>query len=293
MHLLTASAHAGLAPDDRYLLAALRRRGVDAKPVIWEDPLVDWSAAPISVVRSTWDYTFRRPQFLTQLERIARVSTLVNDLGVVRWSSHKQYLLELAKQDVAIVPTTLARRGATLDVARHAAERGWSELVVKPAVGAAGRWTSRFRADEHAPGAWSAAQRHLDRVLEHEDALVQPLVPSIESEGELSVVTLRGQITHAVHKRGAPGDFRVHDDYGGSVAAVTPDDDVAALVRQALDAVPGEAFYARVDVVRGGDGAPAVMELELIEPELFFGYSEEGTARMADALIELAASRPS
>src|SRR5690606_33538254 len=104
-------------------------------------------------------------------------------------------------------------------------------------------------------------------------------------EGELSVIALRGEVTHAVRKRGAPGDFRIHDDYGGTVAAVPPGDDVIGLVGRALAAIPGDAFYARVDVVRGLDGQLCIMELELVEPELFFGYSEDGTARMADALI--------
>lgn len=283
MHLLTASAHAGLAPDDRYLLAALRKRGVSAEPVIWEDPLVDWSEAPVTVVRSTWDYTFRRAEFLRQLERISQVSTLVNRHDIVAWSTHKQYLLELKERGVAIVPTALVRRGSSFPFEQHLADTGFSEIVVKPAVGAGGLWTKRFAAKDV-----EAAKRHLERVLTQEDALVQPLLPSIETEGELSVVLVDGDITHAVRKLGAPGDFRVHEDHGGSVTAVTPDDDVVALVTSALVAVPGPLLYARADVVRGLDGAPCLMELELVEPELFFAYSEEGTLRMADALIALA-----
>lgn len=280
IHLLTCAGHAGLAPDDRYLLAALRARGVSAEPVVWEDPLVAWDEAELTVVRSTWDYTFRREAFLRQLAHIAQRSLLVNPLDVIAWSSHKQYLLELEQRGVPIVPTELVRQGEAPDLGSVATTRGWSELVVKPAVGAGGQWTRRFDRSQVAE-----AQAHLERVLAHEDALVQPFLPAIEAEGEVSLVCIDGELSHAVHKRGAPGDFRIHEEHGGQVAATTPTDELKGLALRALTAVPAPPCYARVDVVRGLDGRPCVMELELVEPELFFGASAEGTARMADALL--------
>jgi glutathione synthase/RimK-type ligase-like ATP-grasp enzyme len=282
IHLLTASAQAGLALDDRHLLRALRARGVDAEAVVWEDPLADFAAAPLTIVRSTWDYAFRLPFFFEQLEHISRVTTLANPIKLLRYSAHKQYLLALEAAGVAIVPTVLVRRDAAFDLHAQVGERGWKEIVVKPAVGAAGRWTRRFVAgDDQAKG-------HLARVLAQDDALIQPFLPAIVHEGELSVVVIAGEITHAVRKRGAPGDFRVHEDHGGSVQTLKPDQEVRGLVGRALAAAPGAPLYARVDVVRGLDGELCVMELELVEPELFFAYSEAATARMVDAILALA-----
>lgn len=283
IHLVTCSAHAGLAPDDRHLLHALRARGADVRIVVWEDPLVDWSAAPVTVIRSTWDYTFRRAEYVDWAQRAARETRLLNPPAVVEWSTHKRYLLELAHAGVPIVPTTLVTAGSVFDLVQHVDDRGWAEIVVKPAVGAAGQWAERFVADDAARG-----QLWLQQVLEHGDALVQPLLPAIESHGELSVMWLDGELTHAVRKKGAPGDFRVHNDFGGSEEREEPDEEARRIVAAALALAPERPFYARVDLVRGLDDELAVMELELVEPELFFGFSEDATSYMADRILQLA-----
>ena len=286
IHLVTCSAHAGLAPDDRHLLRALQARGVDVRVVVWEDPLVDWSEAGVTVIRSTWDYSFRREAYLEWVRRAATQTLLLNPAGLVEWSTHKGYLLELSRAGVPIVPTTLVTSGSAFDLANHVEERGWAELVVKPAVGASGQWAERFFADDV-----DAAQVHLDRLLVHGDALAQPLLPAIEDEGELSIAWVDGEVTHAVRKRGAAGDFRVHNDHGGTEELEPPSEEALLVVQDALAATPETPLYARVDLVRGLDDKLAVMELELVEPELFFGFSEAGTARMADAVMRLASAR--
>jgi glutathione synthase/RimK-type ligase-like ATP-grasp enzyme len=283
IHLVTCSAHAGLATDDRHLLRALRERGADARPVVWEDPLVDWGAAPVTVIRSTWDYTYRRDAFLAWARRAARDTQLHNPPDLVEWSTHKGYLLELHKAGVPIVPTTLVTRGSAFDLANHVEDRGWAEIVVKPAVGASGQWAERFTADDVAAG-----QEHMGRLLALGDTLVQPLLPAIEDEGELSVTFIGGAITHAVRKKGAPGDFRVHNDFGGLEEREEPTEEVRRVVAGAIDATPGSPLYARVDLVRGLDDELAVMELELVEPELFFAHAEEAAGRLADELLQRA-----
>jgi glutathione synthase/RimK-type ligase-like ATP-grasp enzyme len=286
VHLATSAAHAGLAPDDRHLLRALRERGAEPTPVVWEDPLVDWAAAPVTVIRSTWDYTFRRGAYLAWARRAASATRLLNPAPVVEWSTHKGYLLDLARAGVPIVPTTLVTKGSGFDLANHVDDRGWPEIVIKPAVGASGQWAGRFASSDV-----TAAQAHLDVLLGQGDALVQPLLPSVPEEGELSVVWIDGDVRFAVRKRGAPGDFRVHNDFGGSESREDPDAEALRVARAAVAASPqaDELLYARVDLVRGLDEELCVMEHELVEPELFFGVSAQGTAAMADAILRVAA----
>lgn len=277
--LVTCAALAGLAPDDRPLLAALRARGLRTEPVVWEDRYHDWSRTRIAVIRSAWDYAFRRAEFLAWAEGTSAATALWNPLPVVRWNTHKGYLLDLAVRGVPTVPTQLVPAGTSLVVADVLAAHGWPEAVVKPAIAQSGRYVTRTSAVD--PG---RAQAIVDRVLPHEDLLIQPFLPAIGEEGELSVVFVEGELTHAVRKRAAAGDFRVHDDHGGSVSRDTPDPAQETVARRAIRAAGAPPLYGRVDLVRGPDGTPLVMELELVEPELFLGFSEAAVHRLADAI---------
>lgn len=278
--LVTCAALVGLAPDDRRLLAALRARGVPTEPVVWEDPYHDWSATRVAVIRSAWDYAFRHGEFLRWADRVGRLAPLWNPPEVVRWNTHKRYLLDLAARGAPVVPTELLPAGSRRRLDDVLSERGWSEVVVKPAVAQSGRYA--MRADRRATG---DAQALLDRLLPHEDMLIQPFFPRVATGGELSIVWIDGAFTHAVRKRAAAGDFRVHDDHGGSVAIDVPTTGELDAARRAIGAVTEPLLYARVDLVDSEDGAPHVMELELVEPELFLRCDEGAVTRLADAIV--------
>lgn len=275
--LATAAALPGLHPDDRLLLDALRRRDVDAEPAIWEDSLYAWERADRVVIRSAWDYSWRREAFLAWADRVGE--RLRNTPTVVRWNTHKRYLLDLAGAGVSVVPTVVLAAGSTVRLDAVLDEHGWDDAVVKAAVGQSGRYARRITRGD------TAGQDHAGRVLAREDLLVQPFLPGIYTTGELSVVFVGDQCSHAVRKRAAPGDFRVHDDYGGSVTREEPDQAVLALAEAALRAAGEPLLYGRVDVVHGLDGTPMVMELELVEPELFFSHAPEAAELLADALV--------
>lgn len=278
--LVTCAAMPGLYPDDRYLLRALRAAGLDAQPLIWEDPHQDWSEARLLVIRSAWDYAFRRQQFVAWADRAGSQTTLWNSPRVVRWNTHKRYLCDLADKGVPVVPTVLLPAGSSVRLERLLEERGWEDAVLKAAVAQSGRYAMLVPRGERARG-----QRHLDRLLPHEDMLVQPYIPSVATEGERSLVFVEGECTHAVRKRAAPGDFRVHDDYGGDVEPDHPGPAELAAARAALGAVGEPVHYARADVVTGPGGQPLIMELELVEPELFFRLSSEAVERLTAAVL--------
>ena len=277
--LVTCAAMPGLHPDDRQLLHALRAAGLEAEPAVWEDPHYQWSAVRLAIIRSAWDYSFRRDQFVAWAERAARSTTLWNSAPVVRWNTHKRYLCDLAERGVPTVPTVVLPVGshATLDEVLDG--HGWDDAVVKAAVAQSGRY-ARFVPRDQRP----AGRSHLARLLPHEDMLVQPYVPSVAKAGELSLVFVDGECTHAVRKRAAEGDFRVHDDYGGTVDVEAPGEAHLTTARAALAAVDEPVHYARVDLVDDASGQPMIMEFELVEPELFFRWSPKAATRFATAV---------
>jgi glutathione synthase/RimK-type ligase-like ATP-grasp enzyme len=276
--LATSAALPGLAPDDRLLLRALRTRGLAAEPVVWEDRLFDWGSASVCVIRSAWDYAWRRQEFLDWARRTAGLRPLWNPEPVVTWNTHKQYLVDLAARGVPTVPTRVLGAGSRLPLAEVLAETGWTDVILKAAVAQTGRYLMRVPPERH-----SAGQRHLDRLLRAEDMLVQPFLPGVTEEGETSLVFVDGVFSHAARKRPAPGDFRVHDDFDGTIEPVTPSAAQLDVARRALEAVGEPLLYARVDLVPGPDG-PVVMEFELVEPDLYLATAPGAAERLAEAV---------
>lgn len=260
--------------DEELLLDALRERGIATRLAAWNDPHEDWDARVPTVIRSTWNYIHALPAFLAWAERAERAAALWNPLAVVRGNVHKRYLVELAARGIPCVPTSLFERGSRVDLDRHVRERGWRRLILKPAVGAGSFDTRRFE-----PSEILEAQRHLERILQRGDALVQPYLESVEDHGERAIVCIDGQITHAVRK--SP---RFADGVESVSPALPVEPEERALAEAVLALVPARLLYARVDVAPGPDGRPRVMELELVEPSLFLRQHQPALARLVQAL---------
>ncbi|MFU8833525.1 MAG: ATP-grasp domain-containing protein, partial [Wenzhouxiangella sp.] len=250
--------------------------------VDWADPNVDWHSFDAAVIRQTWDYFDRLDEFLAWLERVGSCTRVVNPAQVIRWNCDKRYLVELADAGVPTVPTIVIERQAPApDLAGLFAHHRFPEAVIKPVVSGAGRETYRVghsQAGEH--------ERTWQRLVADESMLFQPFMPAIVEHGEVSLVVIDGEVTHAVRKSAAPGEFRVQDDHGGTVHVHAPSEDEVSVARRALAATPEPVTYARVDLV-GSDGGPLVMELELIEPELFFRHAPGAAGRLARSLDAL------
>ena len=279
--LLTAATK---FPDDgetSMLAAALADLGVQSRIIAWTaDGLAD-VAADLVVIRTTWDYTTRLPEFLTVLGSLS--VPLRNDLDIVRWNSHKGYLIDLAEAGVPVVPTVLLRAADLVDgAAPPLPDFGTPEMVIKPAVSAGARGAGRF------PAGAPQASEHLLAVLGAGDALVQAFQPEVAS-GERSLVFLGGRLSHAVLKTPAPGDYRVQEWLGGANSAHLASAAEIGVATAALAAVPGgpgKLLYARVDLI-GGPDTPLVMELELIEPSLFLPFAASSAGLLARAAVAL------
>lgn len=273
--LVTGASMAKPDPESHLLVAALARRGIAAELVPWDSAQV-WASYRLVVVRTPWDYFARLEEFLDWARRTSALTDFVNPFSVIEWNSHKAYLRELAAAGIATVPTLWLERGA-VDAATRLRDRAWDEVVVKPAVSIGAIGAMRARAAD------PACVRHVEQLVAEGDVMVQPFVASVAAAGEVSLIYFGGAFSHAIRKQPAPGDFRVQDMYGGTIHAHDPSDAEHELAARALTCVPSPTTYARVDVVELDHG-PAVMEIELIEPELFLGASEYAADRFADVI---------
>lgn len=270
-------------PDAEPLAAALAEVGVRAEALAWDDPDARFDRARMTVIRSTWNYPRHVDAFLSWLDRTASVTQLVNPIDVVRWNHHKRYLVDLEDRGIPIVPTEVIPRGAKRALADVLESRGWREgVVIKPAVSAGSFLTMRC-----APGDEPRGEEHLLDLLEVRDALVQPYMPSVEGRGERAIVWIDGAPTHAVRKSPRFGG----ESESVSSAAVPISRAEAELARRAVAAVPHDLLYARIDVTEGADGDPVLMELELIEPSLFFTQGPLALDRFVRAIERRLAHR--
>jgi hypothetical protein len=265
------------------LEAAVRAAGLSCEVVGWDDPSVDWSRFRLALLRATWNYPQALPAFLDWLARVDPVTRLWNPQALVRWNAHKGYLLELAARGIPVVPTELVRAGSVVTLAEIVDRRGWDEVVVKPAVSAGSFRTIRVGRAGHAGDAGraglDAGEAHLRSLAAERDVLVQQYLPAVEGYGERALIWVDGALTHAVRK--SPR-FEGDREQVSEAMAIAPAE--AALAERVLASIDMPKLYGRVDVAPGPDGQPLVMELELVEPSLFFRQSPEALARLVRAL---------
>ncbi|MEO8700630.1 MAG: hypothetical protein ABI867_11330 [Kofleriaceae bacterium] len=241
--------------DEAPLAEAFARAGVEATLVAWDDERADWDAPQPTVIRSTWNYALDVARFAAWIDRAAAAGPLFNPPHVVHANLRKRYLLELQERGVPIVPTTLIEQGERCELASIAAPR----IVIKPEIGA-----GSLNAKAFAPSDLAAAE-HLAMLTATGAALVQPYLASVEAYGERSMIWIDGELTHAIRKtsRFAGQTERVEGPF--AIA-----DDERAVAEAALAPYAGDLLYGRVDLARDASDRPCVMELELVEPSLFF-----------------------
>ncbi|MFF1291742.1 MULTISPECIES: RimK family alpha-L-glutamate ligase [unclassified Streptomyces] len=265
------------------LLDALRAAGAEAEAVFWDDAEVDWGGYDLALIRSTWDYSWRVAEFVAWAERCAEATRLANPPEVVRWNTDKRYLGELAAAGVPTVPTRYLAPGDAVDLPDD------REYVVKPASGAGARYAARYTPEQHGIAVRQLARMHEEGLT----AMVQPYMKGIDAGGERALLFFGGRFLHASRKRAvlAPGtafDAAKVAHPGLEPWAATPAE--LAVAEGALAAVPDapELLYARVDLVDGDDARPWVMELELVEPNLFLDLHPRSLPLVVAAILKAA-----
>jgi glutathione synthase/RimK-type ligase-like ATP-grasp enzyme len=288
LYFATSAPHARLTADDLVAAAELESRGVRVLPLVWSEPgSARRAAGDVVVIRSCWDYHLHADAFAGWLEELeAHGARVVNDVRLLRWNLHKRYLLDLEARGHAIVPTTLAGRGRPVSLRDLAAAVAADRMVVKPAVSLSAHETWTF-ATADAP----AHEARFARLLADGDMLVQPFVPEIADDGEWSLIFFGDTFSHAVNKRAAAGDFRVQSEHGGTASPAPPPITALAAATRLLRSLEPAACYTRVDGLMVRDEF-LLMELECIDPVLFFAADPNAAARFADVLMAAADVRP-
>lgn len=274
--IATCAQHAELVADDLPLMAALEEFGVAAAPLVWNAGEVEWGEFDGCLLRSVWDYHLHRADFLAWAEAAAATVPLWNPPGVLRWNTDKGYLRELAAAGVATIPTVWLRRGEPARLEELLERPGWEDAVLKPSVDLGADRLVRVRRGE--------GQALLDALLAEHDVLAQPFLPAVEERGEVSLVFFDGEFSHAVRKLPRRGDFRVQSKWGGRAGAAVATEAQRELAARALAAVGEPLLYARVDLVEDEAGEPLLIELELVEPNLYLASAAGAAERLATAL---------
>jgi glutathione synthase/RimK-type ligase-like ATP-grasp enzyme len=268
--------------EDALLRQALEQRGLKVERVSWDDPHFNWSATRYALFRTTWDYFHRIQEFSSWLERVRHLTRLINPPELVWWNLDKKYLLQLSDLGIPIPPTVYVQRHCPYSLSETITFTGWEECILKPAISGAARHTYRFRSDEA-----SRYEEVFRQLNGQEDLLLQEFQHQVLSKGEVAFMLFDGKFSHAILKRARPGDFRVQDDFGGTVHDYQPSYEEIAFAEKVVAACPVSPVYARVDMLWDNQDRLCVSELELIEPELWLRKNEQAAERFAKALLRI------
>ncbi len=272
--------------DDELLQNALTKLGLSSVRLDWSAPDVDWSTFRCIVFRTTWDYFDRIAEFSAWLHLAQTQTRLCNAPETIWWNLDKHYLADLETRDVPVVPFRLLEPDAPQSLHGLLEAVGWEEAVLKPCVSGGARHTYRIQRDTA-----DAIQERVRPLLAAESFLLQPFIRDVVRTGEDTVMVVNGRVTHAVRKIPKAGDFRVQDDHGGTVHPLDPTQEHVELAQRAMAACEPAPSYGRVDMVRDDNGKLVVMELELIEPELWLREYPPAAEEFARAIAGVA-TRP-
>lgn len=270
--------------EDELLQTALTSSGCQVSRTHWDDPNFDWASTDAVVIRATWDYFHRYHEFEQWLQHVSSLTKLINPLSTIQWNINKKYLLELESLGHRIPPTQLIQQGDSRSLAAHCNAAQWtgSEFILKSCISGSARHTYRFQSkDAHVHEATFQA------LIAEESMLLQQYQHRITSEGEYTLMYFGKQYSHAVLKRAKPGDFRVQDDFGGTVAECNAPIEVRLYADALMQSLPVKHAYARVDVMIDNNGTPVLAELEMIEPELWLRMHPPAANLFAQSLLEL------
>ncbi|MEM1138008.1 MAG: hypothetical protein AAGI07_19405 [Bacteroidota bacterium] len=259
--IVTSRLVPNLVDSEKYLLAELQQLG-EVKVLIWNDKNVNWENYDVLIIRSIWDYYLEIAQFKKWLSYLKNTDVKVlNPISVIQQNYHKFYLKELLKNKLPIIPTYFLAREeqANFSWKNWLTNHNWEHIVLKPAVSASAWHTYRLK---------GIAEITTFKFPVNTDWLIQPFIPEIATNGEVSLMFFNRKFSHAVLKKSKQGDFRVQKEYGGTVSFFEPDKNIVGIAERILQHINGELLYCRVDGVLTENGFK-IMEVELIEPELF------------------------
>ena len=263
--------------EDRLVMDGLEKLNLRTIKKDWNDTNFNWSSTKSAIFRSTWDYFDQFSNFRNWLELVKEQCYLINPYEQINWNLDKHYLLDLQKLDLPIVESVFVSKKTQLNLETISKSKNWKDIVIKPTISGAARHTYHLKNDE--------IKKFQDKWLSltnNEDFMVQEFQKNILSTGEIAVMLFGGEYSHSVLKKAKKGDFRVQDDFGGSVEIINPSLEIIELAEKTVKSLKTMPLYARVDIIFDNVSNPVISELELIEPELWFRFKEESAYKLAE-----------
>ncbi|WP_431121273.1 ATP-grasp domain-containing protein [Flagellimonas flava] len=268
--------------EDQLVADALGKEGLKVVRKSWDDRDFDWTTTKFALFRSTWDYIHRVKEFEQWLESVSAKTQLINSKKLIDWNLDKHYFQDLKVQGVHIPKTVFIERGSDTSLYNswELAQRSYgfqgSSLILKPCISGGARHTYKIESKTI-----PEYEEVFGSLIKNEAMMLQEFQKSIVEKGEISLMVFHGEYTHAVLKVAKTGDFRVQDDFGGSVHEYHPSEAEIQFALKTVYAAPELPMYARVDIFQDNDGQLALAELEIFEPELWFRNNPSAAAVLA------------
>lgn len=279
--LLTCDTLPELLQSEQFLIPELAKHEIRAEAVIWDDKTVNWNDFDYLIFRNTWDYFEKETEFNLWLDQIEKsgIKTL-NSIETIKGNKHKFYLRNLEQKGIKIIPTVFIEKTKDLNLSRIIPSH-WKKAVIKPAFSAASFLTEVFDVQNT-----DQINQQYHAVATERDLLLQAFMPEIQDLGETSFIFFNKKFSHAVNKKPTKGDFRVQSQFGGIYTLQQPSSTIIEKAQKVVDQFENKLLYARVDGIVVGDDL-YLMEMECIEPDLYFNLSEGSEQRFVSSIIEL------
>ena len=268
--------------EQELLKSAFEAQGLKVDITYWDNPSYEWQQTKSVLFRTVWDYFERFDEFWDWLEQVKNKTRLINSYELIKWNIDKHYLRDLKNNGIQVVPTYFADRGNNISLQEIANLNDWKHIVIKPAISASAFNTYKITNDEI-----EQKEQLFHELLQTHDMLVQPFFPTISELGEASLMVFGGKFTHAILKKAKAGDFRVQDDFGGTVHDYNPTQEEIKFAEKVFQSCTSLPIYGRVDIVWDSNKHIYLSELEIIEPELWIRNRPESANKIAEAVNKI------
>ena len=265
--------------EDFLLFYALKKLGFNVMRVSWSSKKFNWEAVDYAIFRTTWDYFEKLEDFLKWINAYSRKIKFINSIDLIRWNLDKSYLQDFPKEDV--VPSLFLKKNSQKSLREIFTQKGWKELIIKPSVSAAAWHTHRVSTQNI-----NEMEMIFSNLKSSHKMIVQEFQESVLTSGEVSIMVFGGKYSHAVLKKSKKNDFRVQDDFGGTVSYYEPKKIEIDFAEKIVSLCPEKPLYARVDILLSKNGKILLSELEIIEPELWFRFREKSADFLAKKIYE-------
>ena len=272
--------------EDKILLKELEKCNLKVIKKDWSDNKFDWKQTRYAIFRTTWDYFDKFDTFIKWFEKTKRETLFINSKEIILWNLNKSYLQELSKKGINIAKTIFVEEKQKITLEDLFKNTQFNEAIIKPSVSGAARDTFKITKKNH-----KKFESNFQKLIKKESFLFQEFLKDIQIFGEISIILIDGEYTHAVRKIAKKGDFRVQDDHGGTVEVYNPVKEEIEFAKLCVSKCPSQPIYARVDLIYDNKKNISLSELELIEPELWFRNNAKSAKLLAKKISNLVSSK--